>query len=223
MKSFWVFEDINLFSILCPHKFKEYQKTHTFKNYIKNEYVYFEDETSDKVYLIHSGKVKIGYYTESGEEIVIAILSKGEIFGEKAIFGEDKRNEFALSIDNKTFICPITSNVMMSLIKDNTEFSLRIYKFIGIRFKKLERRLQVLLYKDTKTRLKEFLKELKDEYGTTVSENDKKTRIEHPYTQKDIATLIGTSRPTLNILLNELQDEGYLTFERNKIILQNNN
>ena len=41
--------------------------------------------------------------------------------------------------------------------------------------------------------------------------------IKHPYTQKDIASLIGTSRPTINILLNELKEENYLDFNRKEI------
>jgi CRP-like cAMP-binding protein len=41
--------------------------------------------------------------------------------------------------------------------------------------------------------------------------------IKHPFTQKDIASLIGTSRPTLNILLNELKEEDYIDFKRKEI------
>jgi len=35
MKSFWIFEDVNLFSMLCPHKFKAFQEGHYFKFYAK--------------------------------------------------------------------------------------------------------------------------------------------------------------------------------------------
>ena len=219
MNSLWYFEDINLFNILCPHKFKEYKDSHSFNEFGKNDYIYFEDDASDKVYLVNSGKVKIGYITGEGEEIVMAILSKGEIFGEKAILGEEKRNEFAQAIEKNTSICPITSDEMMDLLRKNKEFSLKIYKFIGFRFKKLERRLQLLLFKDSKTRLKEFLKELGDDFGY-INKISGEIVIKHPYTQKDMASLIGTSRPTLNILLNELKEDGFLLFSRGEIILK---
>ncbi len=215
----WFFEDVNLFTILCPHRFKEFKATHEFNEYKKGDYIYFENDAADKVFLVNSGKIKIGYVTDDGEEIISAILSKGEIFGEKAILGEEKRGEFAQVIENNTSICPITTDVMMNLLKDNKDFSLKIYKFIGFRFKKLERRLQMLLFKDTKTRLKEFLKELSDDYGF-VNAISKDVVVKHPYTQKEIATLIGTSRPTLNILLNELKSENYLDFERKEIIIK---
>ena len=102
----------------------------------------------------------MGYYTEDGIEIVKAILCKGELFGEKAILGEEKRNEFAQSLDNNTSICPIGVSTLHDLMRDNQTFTLKIYKFISFRIKKLERRLQILLFKDAKTRLLDFLDEL---------------------------------------------------------------
>ncbi|TPN85340.1 Crp/Fnr family transcriptional regulator [Aquimarina algicola] len=219
MSAIWFFEDSNLFNILCPHKFREYKKNHDFDGYKKNDYIYFEDDFANKVYLIEKGKVKIGYYAEDGEEVVKAILTRGEIFGEKAILGEDKRTEFAQSIDNSTSICPVAVDTMHCLMRDNQSFSLRIYKFIGMRFKRLERRLQLLLFKDTKTRLLEFLNELQEDYGHCCPDTGDMV-IEHPYTQKDIANLIGTSRPTLNIILNELKESNILDFNRKEIRLK---
>ena len=216
MKSIWYFEDVNLFKILCPHKFKRYKKTHDFSAYGKSDYIYFEQDASNKVYLIEKGKVKIGYYSETGDEIVKAILSRGEIFGEKAILGQRTRDEFAQAMDNSTSICPVGVDTMHDLMRDNENFSFRIYKFIGFKLQKLERRLQLLLYKDAKTRLMEFLQELCDEYGYDCDKTGDHL-INHPYTQKDIASLIGVSRPTLNILLNELKENNVIDFDRKHI------
>ena len=216
MKSLWVFEDVNLFKILCPHKFKAYKKDHDFDAYKKKDYIYFEADSANKVYLIEKGKVKIGYYSEEGDEIVKAILTRGELFGEKAILGESKRDEFAQSVDNSTSICPIGVETMHDLMRNNQSFSFKVYKFIGFKLKKLERRLQLLLFKDTKTRLLEFLEELCMDYGYDCEKTGDKVII-HPYTQKDIACLIGTSRPTLNILLNELREDNILDFNRKEI------
>lgn len=217
-KSIWFFDNIDVFQILCPHKYSEYKKDHTFNFFKKGDYIYFEDDIANKVFLVNSGKIKVGYFTEDGDEITTAILSKGQIFGEKALLGEERRNEFAQALDNEVSTCVVTLDIMHELLRQNTEFSISIYKFIGYRFKKLERRLQIMLFKDAKTRLLEFLKELADDYGfkNAVSGD---TVIKHPFTQKDIALLIGLSRPTLNILINELQDEKVLTFERKQIIL----
>lgn len=72
------------------------------------------------------------------------------------------------------------------------------------------------MFKDSKTRLLEFLNELCEEFGHNCPKTGDKV-IEHPYTQKDIASLIGTSRPTLNILMNELKDENVINFNRKEI------
>jgi len=216
VNSLWFFDDVSLFKILCPHKFKAYKANHDFDAYKKQDYIYFEEDSANKVYLIEKGKVKIGYYNEDGGEVVKTILTRGEIFGEKAILGEDKRNEFAQSIDDKTSICPIGVQTMHDLMRNNQEFSFKVYKFIGFKFKKLERRLQLLLFKDTKTRLKEFLDELCIDFGYDCPKTGDHV-IKHPYTQKDIASLIGTSRPTLNIFLNELREENYINFSRKEI------
>lgn len=217
MEKTWYLENVNLFKILCPHKYSDYKNCHNFKQYCKNDYVYFEKDACTKVFLIDKGKVKLGYYTSDGKEIVKAILGKGELFGEKAILGEEIRNEFAQSIDNKTSICPIEVNTLHELMRDNQTFTLKIYKFISFRIRKLERRLQILLFKDVKTRFLEFLEELCEDHGIGCEETGGIV-VEHLYTQKDIASLIGSSRPTLNLIMNELKDEGIIKFKGKQIL-----
>jgi len=214
----WYFEDINLYKILCPHKFKAYKDTHEFDKYSKKEFIYFTDESASKVYLIDQGKVKIGYYKEDGTEVIKSILSKGEIFGEKTILGEDKHTDFAQAIDKDNSICSISTEELQGLMLRNRPLSIKLYRFIGLRIKKLERRLELLLFKDTRTRVLEFISELEQEFGTSLINGN--VKIKHPYTQKDMASLLGTSRPSLNIVMNELKGEGFLDFNRNEIILK---
>ncbi len=222
MESIWYSEKGNLFSLLCPHKFKGYMKDeHNYDQYKSKDYIYFEKDSARKVYLIANGKVKIGYYNEEGDEVVKAILTKGELFGEKAIYGIDERTEFAQVIENNTSVCPVDCETLHDLMRKNKTFSLKVYKILGGRIKKLERHLKVLLFKDTKTRLLEFLDELDEDYGYCCPETGNKI-IKHPYTQKDIATLIATSRPTLNILMNELKQDNFLDFSRKQIVIKTN-
>lgn len=218
---FWFLENIDLFTKLCPHKFKEYKSCHTFLDFKKNDYVYFNQESANKMYLIQSGKIKLGYYTEDGAEVVKAILRKGELFGEKALLGQDKRCEFAQVVDNKTSVCPIDVDTLQDLMRKNQNLSLSIFKFINYRFKKLERRLEILLYKDVKVRVLEFLNDLVVDYGVKDEENNR-IEIPHPYTQKDMASLLGTTRSTLNIILNDLKDQGTIEFDRKTIFLKEN-
>ena len=84
---------------------------------------------ANKVFLVNSGKIKVGYITEDGDEITTAILSKGQIFGEKAILGQEKRNEFAQALDNEVSSCVVSLDIIHDLLRQNTEFSISIYKF----------------------------------------------------------------------------------------------
>jgi hypothetical protein len=98
----WYFEDIDLYNILCPHKVPSMKERHTFHKFNKGDFIYFEDEQSDHLYLVAEGRVKIGSYTEEGKEVTKAILATGEIFGELALMGQDKRSDFA-PINNNYF------------------------------------------------------------------------------------------------------------------------
>ena len=87
----WYFESVDLFEVLCPHKVKDMAETHQFNQYKKDEFIYFPNEPSKYIYMVADGRVKIGTYTEDGKEMVKSILSKGEIFGELALTGEERR------------------------------------------------------------------------------------------------------------------------------------
>jgi CRP/FNR family transcriptional regulator, cyclic AMP receptor protein len=115
MTAMWFFNDVNLFSILCPHKIEALKKEHCFDNYQKGDFVYFEKDVSNKLYLIEKGKIKIGYYNENGDEIVKVILTKGEIFGEKSLLGEENRNEFAQAVESETSVCTVKIDMMQDL------------------------------------------------------------------------------------------------------------
>lgn len=218
MKEIWYLECVNLFKILCPHKYKDYKSSHKFLNFKRNDFVYFNEDSSNSIYLITSGKVKLGYYTKDGDEIVKAILRKGEVFGEKAFLGEDKRNEFAQTLDAKTEVCPIGVETLHELVRDNLSFSISFYKLLNFRFKKLERQLEILMFKDVRMRVIEFIEELKVTYGKVLANGN--ILVRHPYSQKDMASLIGSSRPSLNIVLNKLKEENYLSFSGKEIILK---
>jgi CRP-like cAMP-binding protein len=217
MSGIWYFENVDLYKILCPHKLKRYETNH-FERYGKGDFVYFKEDISRNIYMVNEGKVKLMYYTEEGEEVVKSVLTKGEIFGEMALLGEERRSDFAISVSEPTTLCPLTVDTMYELMRKNQRFSLIIYKIIGLRIKRLERRLEQLFFKDVKTRLAEFICELAEERGKT---KDNRIEVDHFYTHKDIADLIGSRRETVTALLNELKEEGLIDYSRNKFSVLN--
>ena len=209
----WCFENVNLFHILCPHKLKKYQKDH-FEGFKKGDFIYFPEDSCKSIFMVSRGKVKIVSYNSEGEEVVKAILGRGEIFGEKALLGEEKRGDYAMACSEPTELCPMKLPDMYKLMRENEKFGLSIYKLIGFRIKKMERRLEALLFKDVRTRLCDFLKEMADEKGKEIGTE---IIVDHFFTQKDFADLIGTKRETVTRLFNELKQEGIIDYSRKEI------
>ncbi|MBL7997160.1 MAG: Crp/Fnr family transcriptional regulator [Candidatus Kapabacteria bacterium] len=214
----WYLENVNLFQAFCPTKLGMFHQQHSSKRYKKDDFIFFSDDAAETICLIAEGKVKIFTYMPDGTEVVHAYLGKGEIFGEMAMLGETKRTYFAQAAGNETEICSMTRETMMNLMLNNTEFQLKIYKLIGWRIRKLERRISLLLQKNVRQRLLEFVEELAAESG--MAENGCIV-IRHTLTQRNIADLIGTTRQTLNQLLHELHHEGVLSADRKTIVMKN--
>ncbi len=213
----WYFEKVDLYELLCPHKVPHMEETHTFHKYNKDEFIYFPDDPSTHVFMIAKGRVKIGGYTDDGKEMLRAILAQGEIFGELALTGEDKRKDFAQAMDNDTTICPMTIEQMQELMKENESLSLKIFKLMGLRFRKMERKLEALVFKDARTRIVEFLKDMAMERGQKVGFE---MMIKNHLTHKDIASLTGTSRQTVTTIMNELKDKNIINFDRRRILIR---
>lgn len=215
--SFWFFEDVDLFQILCPHKTPSMREKYPHQTYKKDDFIYFEEEPSEAIFLIASGRVKIGSYTEDGREITKGILSKGELFGELALTGEGKRTEFAQAMEDHTEICPMGIEDLQQLMAENKALSLKIYKLIGLKIRKLERKIESLVYKDSRSRVVDFLKELAIEKGKKVGFE---VMVKNYLTHKDIAALTGTSRQTVTTILNELKDKNIINFNRRQFLIR---
>lgn len=212
----WYFESVNLYRILCPHKVKKMGETHKFITYKKDRFIYMPEDSATHIYMVVSGRVKIGHYLETGDEVLSAILTKGEIFGELAMAGEEKRKDFAQAMEEAT-ICPLTTEELKDLMFENKELSFKILKLIGLRIMKLERKLELLVFKDARTRIIEFLKDAAAWKGVQVGFE---TMIQTKLTHKDIASLTGTSRQTVTTILNDLKEKNLINFNRKQILIR---
>lgn len=215
-QSIWYLENINVNGIFCPKKLGDALEKHTHKQYKKGEYIYMPDQSSDKIFFITSGRVKIGTFSETGKEITKAILNDGEVFGELSLIGEQKRRDFAYAMESSD-ICMINKEEMESLIKDHNGLSLFIMKIMGSRVLEMENRLESLVFKDSRTRIVEFLIELSMKRGERVGFE----RVVRKFiTHQEIANLTATSRQTVTTVLNELRNKNILTFNRKRLLIR---
>ena len=216
--SIWFFEETNFINIFCPPKVIALDHQIEHKHYNKGEYVYFVGEPSEYIYIVKEGRVKLGTYLEEGKEMVKTILAPGEVFGELSLTGEENRRDFAIALDAQTTVCPMTIDDMQARMADNQELSLSVFKMIGNRMRKLERRIELLVSKDARTRVVEFLRDIAEEKGKKVG---LETMIPNHLKHQDIASLTGTSRQTVTTVLNELKEKNVINFDRRKILIRN--
>lgn len=214
-KSVWFFESVNLYDILCPYKYSDHLKHHPLDMYNKNDFLFMEGDPSRDVYLVADGKVKVAYCDDQGNEYVIAFLGRGEILGEMSIFGDAKHKNFAQATQDRTMICKLRAEKARELARDYVPFSLTLNKVIGERMQKFERRLQILLFKDARQRLVEFLKDLCHDVGKPYRTG---VKIDLDITQSDIAALIGTSRKTVSLMFTDLEESDLVKFYGRKEI-----
>lgn len=216
-RNLWYFEDTDLFEVLCPKKTPYLEDKHVPGVYKKDDFIYFKDQSSENIYMVSSGRVKIGTYGPDGKEIVKAILTRGEVFGELALAGEEKRQDFAQAMDNDTHVCSMTIEDLQNLMVDNKELNLKILKIVGFRLRKMERKIESLVFKDARTRIVDFLKEMAEEKGQKVGFE---MMIKNHLTHKDIASLTGTSRQTVTTVMNELREKNLINFDRRRILIR---
>ena len=88
---------------------------------------------------------------------------------------------------------------------------------IGLRLRKMERRVMSLVGKSARTRLIEFICEMAEERGKQVGEE---ILVKHRLTHQDIANLNAVSRQKTTSILNDLREENLINFDRNSILVR---
>ena len=215
-QSLWFLENIDVTGIFCPKKLDSHQSSQSHRTFKKGDYIYMPDQSSDKVFFLNDGRVKIGTYGENGKEITKAILNKGEVFGELSMIGEDKRRDFAYAMEDSK-ACVLTTDEMKTMMKDHNGLSLFFMKIMGSRVLEMEQRLESLVFKDSRSRIVEYLVELVKKNGQRVGYE---WVVRKFITHQEIANLTATSRQTVTTVLNELRANNLLTFNRKRLLVR---
>lgn len=215
-KAIWYLENIDVGGIFCPKKLGNNISDNHEKVIKKEEYVYLPDQESDKIYFITAGRIKIGSYADNGKEITKAILGKGEVFGELSLLGEQKRRDYALAVE-ETKVCCISTSEMKNLIKDHSSLSMFFMKMMGSKVIEMENRLESLVFKDSRSRIVEYLAELVRKRGQRVGYE---WVVRNFITHQEIANLTATSRQTVTTVLNELRNSEIITFNRKRLLVR---
>jgi CRP/FNR family transcriptional regulator len=210
-----VIRNYDLWCNLTEEDYADLNIEHRFIEAPKGEYIYFEAYNHNRLYFIKEGYIKIGYIDAEGNEKVKEIISKGEIFGQFSLERNNLHGEFAQAHKNSVSLCAFTIEDFEKVLKRRPELALKYSKQVGAKLRSIENRLVNLLNKDVKTRLLHFLWQLVEQ---EIGENTLNGFcIPNYLTHEDIANLIGSSRQTVTTMINELETENILSYDRNQI------
>jgi CRP/FNR family transcriptional regulator, cyclic AMP receptor protein len=213
--SLLLIRNYDLWCQLSDDEYKELKVQHSVIEVPKGEYIYFEAYNHNKIYFVKEGTIKIGYIDDDGNEKVKEIIRKGELFGQFSLERDNLNGEFAQAYKDNVSICAFTIDDFERLLKNRPDLALTYSKQIGAKLRNIENRLVNLLNKDVKTRLIHFLWQLVEQ---NLGENTAEGFCMPNYlTHEDIAGLIGSSRQTVTTLINELETEGILSYNRQEI------
>lgn len=204
------FDIANIFQNANPYK------DNAPKTYKKGQYIYLQSEQANKVFFVAKGKVKIGTYSESGKEITKSFVQVGEFFGELALLGEGKRRDFAVATESTT-IYTLTTGEMQHKMKQSFSLNMFIMNKLGKRLRKIEHRVESLVFKTSRDRIVDFLKEQAAERGVRIGYE---ILVRGFLTHQEIANITATSRQTVTTVLNELRNKNLIYFNRRKLLIR---
>jgi CRP/FNR family transcriptional regulator, cyclic AMP receptor protein len=205
----------DLWCHLSEEEYADLKVQHHVLDVPKGEYIYFEAYNHNKIYFVKEGYIKIGYIDNAGNEKIKEIIQKGELFGQFSLERSNLHGEFALAYKNDVSLCAFTIDDFEKLLKNRPDLALKYSKQVGAKLRNIENRLLNLLNRDVKTRLIHFLWQLVEQ--SLVENTAEGFCMPNYLTHEDIASLIGSSRQTVTIMINELESEGILSYNRQEI------
>ena len=182
----------------------------------KGAFIYSPDNTADKVYYIHKGNVKIGCYGETKKEITKFMLGPGDVFGELSLIGLEYRRDFAYATE-ETILGVCSTRKLMSLMEDNLLLTRYFMIHMANKELALEERLEAMIFKDSRTRIVDFLIDLAENSGNRIGFE---IVVRKFYTHREIANITATSRQTVTTVLNVLKSNNVITFDRHRLLIR---
>lgn len=183
----------------------------------KYSFIYFPEEESKHIFFLSKGSIKIGTHSSDGKEVIKSVLHPLAMFGELAIIGEERRQDFAQAMNNEVHYHSLKVEDFKKLMQTNFNLCSEVLAMMGNRLMKAENRLEGLIFKDARTRIVDFIKDYAENRGRQVGYE---RLFKHSLTQQDIANLTGTSRQTVTSVLNDLRKSNLIYFNRNSILIR---
>lgn len=201
--------EIMLFSGLSEAELNVIAQRVRQRRYRENEIIFHRDDPGVALYIIVSGKVKVHNETVEGGDVIHAVFSSGEFFGELSLLDGAERSADVSTIE-ATEVLVLTRDDLLDCIKQHPQIGINILSVLARRIRNLNEAVKALSSLDVNGRLAMQLLSLARDHGIRETEG---VKIGVRLTQTDMAGLTGASRESINKALGRLRRRGYLTVD----------
>ncbi|MGZ8528236.1 MAG: Crp/Fnr family transcriptional regulator [Candidatus Limnocylindrales bacterium] len=186
------------------------------RRYRKNETIFHQGDPGDSLYIIESGSVKIVLPSPEGQEgAIIATLSRGDFFGELALLDGAPHSATAVAIEPSEALV-LRRDRFEELVETEPQLRRALFSGLVTELRRLTGHVEELHFLDLPGRLASRIVRLARE-----SQPDATTdiRLDWPFTQSDLAAMIGGTRQTVNRLLADMTAQDLVRLERDTLVI----
>lgn len=185
------------------------------RSYRKKAIVFAEGSEKEAVYFIQSGLIKTYMTDENGHQQIVSFLKTGDMFPHTGLFHTNQYPATAETIVPTTLLAmPIKPFEVF--LSNAPGIAVKFLRVMSEKILELQGKLQELTGQDVQNRGQLFLLKLAETNGRVKSG---KLHIEIPMTHQDFANVIGTTRETVNRLLNQLRKDGIVETDRSGFVI----
>jgi len=183
------------------------------------EVVFREGDASDTCYVVRDGRARAVRAHTDGRTLTLATFGPGDIFGELALF-EDERRSATVEAIERTSAVAVLGPDMRRLMAEHAEISSRLVIALGRRLRETNERLSRQSFQTVQSRVAVVLSQLveqqsADRDGDGAAGGD----VLVTATQADLAQLAGSSRESASRFLAVLERAGVISQGRGRLVV----
>jgi CRP-like cAMP-binding protein len=185
------------------------------RRFRRNEVIFHQGDPGNALHVVTDGAVKIVLPSPEGEEAIIATMRRGDFFGELALLDGAPHSATATAVEpTETLALPRAA--FLELLEQDGGLRMALLTGLTAELRRLTGHVEELHFLDLAGRLAMRLVRLA-RADAPSSQTD--VRLDWPYTQSDLASMIGGTRQSVNRLLSELVDDGLLRIESDSLVI----
>ena len=206
---------IPLFERMSPEEREELRGMMSQKTLSRGEVPFNEGDSGDRLYILLTGKVKLGHTSVDGRENLLAVLGPGEVVGELTLFDPGPRSTTATAVAT-TELLALEHNQLMGFIDSHPTLAKDMLRALAVRLRRTNIALADLVFSDVPGRVAKALLDLAERFGAPTEDG---IHVPHDLTQEELAQLVGASRETINKSLAEFVSRGWIRLEGRAVTL----